>query len=92
MRRAFESFVDPLNRTYAVYHDVASPGNPTTFEFPRGEFVIVQAFPVERPELVGSRLIAITNGRIVTAAGWCLQTLAERVTGLAPADFLMPPP
>lgn len=92
-RRAFEAFVEPHNRNYAVYHDVPSPGDPSRFEFPRGEFVVVQSFPVEAlPEQVGSRLIAITDGRIVTVGGWCLQSLEERVAGLAPGDFLLSPP
>jgi len=79
-------------RLYAVYRQHPADSVPAELLFPRGEYVIVLAFPADPSGTPGSRVVHITGHQIVTIGGWCTQTLAERVAGVPSDAFLLPPP
>jgi hypothetical protein len=83
----------PGARLYAVFTSQPAAGNPAKLEFPRGATVIVFTYPSGAPEHpVGSRALHVTDGRIVTMSGWCLESPADRVAGVTRDAFLLAPP
>ena len=80
-------------RIFAAYAQPPAAGDTLKFEFPRGALVVVLTYPSGSSQHpVASRTIHITDGRIVTVSGWCLQSPSDRVAGVAASAFLVPPP
>lgn len=87
------SNLPPGARLYAIFSQQPAAGDPEKLEFPRGAVVIVLTYPsgaAEHP--VGSRALHVTDGRIVTMSGWCLETPADRVAGVTKDAFLLAAP
>lgn len=87
------STLPPGARLYAVFTQQPAAGDPAKLEFPHGAIVIVFTYPSGADDHpVGSRALHVTDGRIVTMSGWCLESPADRVAGVTQDAFLLAPP